>query len=571
MPRRSFSFFLHGHLPWVLGHGRWPHGAEWLCEAAVETWIPLIRTLERLQAAGVRGGITLSVSPVLAEQLGHPLFADMVRKYLEDRERTVAEDAACAWPGEPGRRELATWWLAFYRDALAVLDRTGGDLLGELRRHAEDGVIELATCGATHHYFPLLARDESIALQTELAVLTHERRFGRRPDGIWLPECGYRPAGPWYHRQGDGHPRCGVEDIVAEAGLRWFIVDTALVTGGRALGSYPDRTHDLEDARRFTSESEVVRPVRPDADSRRSWWVASGGGEPRTVCFPRDPGTGIQVWCGDQGYPGDPAYLDFHKKSDTGGHRYWRVTGPEVSLGDKALYSPEEAAARAESHAVHFAHLVRDTLSDGPDGAILCAPYDAELLGHWWFEGIAWIEAALLRLSRNPEIELTTLGRHRTEFPPGEVISLPEGSWGEGGGHTVWRNPNVDWTWSLVDAAEDEVWDLAARTDGTDGPARRFALAAMREFLLLGASDWAFLITTNGAPDYAAGRVTTHADDLARCADAARRILAGSEPTPDDLEHIAMLESRDDLFPELGEAVRAAQRVARNLAQTAGA
>jgi 1,4-alpha-glucan branching enzyme len=566
MSRRHFSFFLHGHLPWVLGHGRWPHGAEWLAEAAVETWIPLLRALERLRQDGLRGGVTLSVSPVLAEQLGHERFRTLLDDYLADRERTASLDARREWPDEAGRQELAGWWRRFYREERRFLEAIDGDLLGELRSLADSGVVELATCGATHHYFPLLARDESIALQTELAVRVHERHFGRRPDGIWLPECGYRPAGIWHGRSGQARERVGVEEIVARSGLSWFVVDSALVTGGRALGSYPDRTHDLRGAREAARAGNAERPVRPGGDTRYSYRVASPGTASRVLCFARDPGTGLQVWSGERGYPGDPAYLDFHKKSDTGGHRYWRVTGPGVDLGDKEAYSPEEAAKRVESHAHHFSELVAATLAGTDDGAILCAPYDAELFGHWWFEGVDWIEGTLRRLRERDDVILTTLSRHAREYPPRSVMALPEGSWGEGGGHAVWSNPHVDWTWDLVDPAEEEVWDLVARSHDAPPLARRFALGAVREFLLLGASDWAFLVTTNGAPDYAAERVRTHADDVARLAEATRRLLDGQEPRPDDLAALEEIESRDDLFPELEEAVAAAERVAREAA-----
>ncbi|MEZ5063113.1 MAG: 1,4-alpha-glucan branching protein domain-containing protein [bacterium] len=564
MARKSFSFFLHGHLPWVLGHGRWPHGAEWLCEAAVETWIPLVRALDRLSASGVRGGVTLSVSPVLAEQLAHGKFTAMLGDYLEDRERTAGEDAAKTWEDEPGRTELAAYWRDFYRDALRFLDSSGGDLLGELRRLADQEVIELATCGATHFYFPLTARDESIALQAVLARRTHVRRFGSEPTGMWLPECGYRPGGTWWGRDGSARMRPGVEELVGAAGIRWFVVDSALVSGGRALGSYPERTHRLADARRAARAEDLVRPIRPEGDTRYSYQVAAPGGDPsRCACFSRDPGTGIQVWCGDHGYPGDPEYLDFHKKSDTGGHRYWRITGPGVDLAQKSLYSPTQALERVATHADHFAHLVHSTLADTGDGAILCAPYDAELFGHWWFEGVSWIEAALSRLARDPDIALTTLGRHHEEFPPEHVLALPEGSWGEGGGHAVWRNPRVDWTWSLIDAAESEVWDLLGRTAGQEDLARRFALAALREFLLLGASDWAFLITTNGAPDYAADRLRRHAENVATCADAARRLLTGREPAADAITDLEKLEARNDFFPDLEPAVREAIEIAQ--------
>jgi 1,4-alpha-glucan branching enzyme len=296
-------------------------------------------------------------------------------------------------------------------------------------------------------------------------------------------------------------------------------------------------------------------------DTRRSYRIASPDPRVETTCFIRDPGTSRQVWSGETGYPGDGAYLEFHKKSDSGGHRYWRVTGPGVELGDKEPYHPEEAAARVASHAAHFRALVTSTLDGGEDGAILVAPYDAELFGHWWFEGVAWLEAVLEQMHADPRVELTTLGRHAREFPPPTVVALPEGSWGNGGGSDVWRNPRVDWTWDLELPAEEEVWRLRQMAEAVgDEETHAVVNAAARQLLLLSASDWAFLMTTNGAPDYAAERVRGHAEDLARLVDLARRLLRGVEPTDDEREFVHSVESRDDLFPEIGEALTDAAR-----------
>ncbi|MGH2571182.1 MAG: DUF1957 domain-containing protein, partial [bacterium] len=202
----SFGFFLHGHLPWVLPHGRWPHGAEWLCEAAIETYLPLVRAVRRLRDKGVPGGITLGVSPVLAEQLAAREFREILHEYMDDRIATAHEEAAAFRAGgEHDLAELADRWETFHGDARSFFfEELGGDLIGALRDLEETGALELATCGATHGYLPLLGRDESITLQLELACRVHERHFGRPPRGVWLPEAAYRPAGPWHAAAGGG-------------------------------------------------------------------------------------------------------------------------------------------------------------------------------------------------------------------------------------------------------------------------------------------------------------------------------------------------------------------------------
>lgn len=563
MPRRYFSFFLHAHLPWVLGHGRWPHGVEWVCEACLGTYLPLVRALRRLEARGVRGGVTLSVSPVLAEQLGHPRFAPILREYVDERARTAREDARrFADGGEDALSGLASRWMAFYESTLSCFfDELGGDLLRELARLEERGSLELATCAATHGYLPLLGRDETIALQLETARRVHERRFGRVPDGLWLPEMAYRPEGDWRPPAigGEMRRRCGIEQLVGLAGFRYAPLDSALLQGGAPLGAWSDLLTS-PDGRSRGRPAATPPPDRPFVpDTRRSYRVGAADLSRSMVCYVRDPATSLQVWSGEAGYPGDGAYLEFHKKSDSGGHRYWRITGPHVPLGDKAPYDPDAASTRAAAHAAHFRGLVAGELESASDGSILAAPYDAELFGHWWFEGVAFLENVLEQLHADPRVELTTLGRHLRDVPPDTVVTLPAGSWGNGGGHGVWHNPRVDWTWQLFLPLEEELWTLHAKAQSSEDEAALDVLhLAARSLLLLGASDWAFLMTTNGAPDYAAERVRGHADDLAHLLDLVRRLLDGGEPTASDDDLVRTVRERDDLFPDIAGALAAA-------------
>lgn len=575
MPRRYFAFFLHAHLPWVLGHGRWPHGVEWVCEACVGSYVPLLRGLRRLADRGVRGGLTLSISPVLAEQLAHPRFAPILHEYIEDRIRSAGEDARrFARVGRDELAELARQWRDFHADTLQfVRDELHDDLPAAFAELEDRGVVELATCAATHGYLPLLGQDATIALQLQLARLVHRRRFGRDPHGLWLPEMAYRPAGPWRPPVGDEPPRdrAGIEQFVDRAGFQWFPVDTSLLEGGESLGAWSDLLTSPPDARR--AAWRAARAAGPHGglhDTRRTYRVASPDPDVATVCFIRDEATSLQVWSGESGYPGDAAYLEFHKKSDSGGHRYWRVTGPRVELGDKEPYRPDDAAARVAAHASHFRALVTSTLEGSADGAILVAPYDAELFGHWWFEGTSWLETALEQMHADPRIELTTLGRHHRDVPAEAVVMLPEGSWGNGGGHGVWRNPRVDWTWELVLPAEAEFWRLWGKLAPGDEEARRVLLAAARQLLLASASDWAFLMTTAGAPDYATDRVRGHAEDLARLLELGRALLYGAEFNEEDRDFVASIEARDDLFPELEAALGAALEDARRVGAVRG-
>jgi 1,4-alpha-glucan branching enzyme len=528
---------------------------EWLLEATAATYLPLIRAGRRLRARGIGGGLTISISPILAEQLAHPSFREELRRWIDARIATSAEEAErFDASGDAAKAALARRWEGAYRAERAFFfDALREDILGAFADLARTGTIELATCGATHGYFPLLARDETIALQTRLAKRTHELRFGSPPAGMWLPEAAYRPAG-WWRSPTSETPvlRTGIEEFLGRDSIRYFLVDSALVTGGRAIGSSLDPT----------SQSHVAPNAAPERlahplDTREPFWVAREcGAAPEVAAFARDPATAEQVWSKDRGYPGDPAYLEFHKKSDGGGHRYWRVTGPGVDLGDKAPYDPEQASARVREHARHFVELVRAALAGAPGDRILVAPFDAELFGHWWFEGVDWLEQVIERLAAEPSVRLDSLADHLERHPPRTVVRLPEGSWGEGGHHDVWQNPKVAWTWTLIHRAEHEVWALverARRVSSEEG--QRIAAAALRQLLLLVASDWQFLITTGSAAEYATARVEQHAEAAFALAEMGRRVLAGAALDDAERAFVEELEERDDPFPHLAEVV----------------
>ena len=429
--------------------------------------------------------MTLSISPILAEQLVHPVFVEEMRAYLEERIRTSGEEARrFEERGEEKLASLARTWREIYERSHAFFfEDLRADLPGAFRDLAQTGTIELATCGATHGYFPLLARDESIALQVRLAHRAHEMRFGARPRGMWLPEAAYRPSG-WWQSPVDGTRvlRPGVEEFLARENIHYFLVDASLLAGGKIVGTYHDRmksgAHPPMPRRRDTAGTAL--------DSRLLYQAADAQGDPSGVSFfVRDPATAMQVWSKDRGYPGDPEYLEFHKKSDGGGHRYWRITGAGVDLGEKDIYDPVRAQARVRAHAEHFADLVRGALRGAPDGAILAAPFDAELFGHWWHEGVDWLEQVVERLHRDSGVQPISLSTHQERFSSPEIVKLPEGSWGQGGQHHVWLNPEVEWTWKKIHPAEEEVWSLVERAKrSTNEDARRATVAALRQLLL---------------------------------------------------------------------------------------
>jgi 1,4-alpha-glucan branching enzyme len=217
------------------------------------------------------------------------------------------------------------------------------------------------------------------------------------------------------------------------------------------------------------------------------------------------------------------------------------------------VYDPQLAAQKVALQARHFAGLVRETVeqASGERRGLVCAPYDAELFGHWWFEGPAWLEMVARELPRHG-LQAATLGEAAKMVPPTETLSLPEGSWGEGGDHRVWLNPETEWTWDRVYSAEAEwVGHVRRLNGGGDPELRRVVTQATRELLLLQASDWQFLISTGAARDYAERRVAEHYAEFKRLSELAGSLGDGHPLTIEAAETLRRLEREDFVFPDL--------------------
>jgi 1,4-alpha-glucan branching enzyme len=552
-----FCLVLHTHLPMVVNHGRWPHGSDWLCEAAFECYLPLLETAHRLVADGIAPKWTVNLSPVLTEQLASPEFQKELSFYYENVRRACGESRE--YFAREGRKELVRlteFWEEFYERMWEMHRRIGGDIPGTFADLGRAGQIEIITCAATHGYLPLLSRDESIHLQLRAAVETHRRHFGRAPRGIWLPECAYRPRYEWTPPTGRDSGRVrwvrpGLEEILAAHGLEYFVADSHLVAAGAPVFLY----RDYVPAGAPAGEPASSVPASGARSPYAAYRVASRGGTGSAVAFIRDPRTTLQVWSRGHGYPGEYAYLEFHKKHFPGGLRFWRITDNSGDLGRKAVYEPDAAAQKVGLQARHFVGLVQTTLAEAGAGgpALVCSPYDAELFGHWWFEGPAWLEQVAREMAR-AGVERATLGEALDAAPPQATLALPEGSWGEGGDHRVWLNRDTEWTWDRVYSAEAEWVEHLARAAPASADFTRVLAQATRELLLLQASDWQFLITTGSARDYAERRVAEHYAEFKRLSELARGLAGGEALSTDDANTLRRLERQDFCFPDLEPA-----------------
>lgn len=542
----SFTFVLHSHLPYVRLAGLWPHGEEWIHEAASETYVPLLKTLYDLKEEGVNFRLTFGMTPTLAEQLAEPLVLEHFNQYLDNRIAAAQRDIAhFAQQGDDHLQFLADWYKRWFTDVKDVFNnRFGGDIVGAFRRLQEDGHIEIFTSAATHAYLPLLAQDSNIEAQIEIGIQSYKRMFGRKPKVFWLPECGYRP---------------GLEEFLARHGIELFFSETHTITGGKPVGvAAGDVIGPYGDVRRrFVIPPSGETPQRL-ATTYQPYYVSSNNhkGHSGVAVIGRNNNSGQQVWSAEWGYPGDFDYREFHKRAGTSGLQYWRVTGDDVPLDRKDVYHPDWARYKIDQHAEHFAHLVWDLLRDyhretGEKG-IVASNYDTELFGHWWFEGVQWLGKVLRHLSQNPEIEMTTASAYLKKNEPNAVLRLAEGSWGAGGTHFTWDNGETSWMWQPIHEAERRMEVLVANFQTPTADEESVLKQAARELLLLQSSDWQFLVTTGQAKEYAIQRLNQHLERFNKLADS----LDANQPA---VELAKDLWEQDKIFSDIDYRVFAAR------------
>lgn len=550
----SFSFIFHSHLPYVRKAGVWPFGEEWLHEALSETYIPLLDVFYNLIEEGEKPKATIGITPVLAEQLNDPYLSERFQKYMEIKIEECEEDIKRN-ASNPKLRDLAIFYKGFFNEIISsYIDRYNYDVIGAFRKLQDEGFIEIITCAATHGYLPLLGRDSAINAQIKVGVESYKRLFGREPKGIWLPECAYRHGYEWispvegeYAQKGF---RPGIEKFLIENKIKYFIVDTHTIEGGKTMGVYALRFPVLQ--KLYQQSVREYKEIKVD--------------EPKTTFSPyllkynddfiaivgRNEKAGLQVWSGEWGYPGDGWYREFHKKDSISGLQYWRVTGSDVDLGSKALYEPNMVMTRVEENSDHFVHMVYSLLKDykkqtGKNG-IVAAPYDSELFGHWWFEGPKWIKQVLETMVNIEELDLTTISEYLEKFVPEVTIRIPESSWGEGGHHWVWLNQDTYWIWPHIYESEKKMEDLAKKYRKTDDDFIKKVLnQAARELLLLESSDWPFLITTWQARDYASNRFSEHLDSFRNLVDAVEQGRKDKEFR----KYLETIEEKDKIFPNI--------------------
>jgi 1,4-alpha-glucan branching enzyme len=509
-----FALMLHAHIPYCRKSGVWPAGEEWLFEAMNETYIPLLKAFRSLMNDGIKPRTMVGLVPVLMEQLADGYMKDRFCVYMEDKIRRARSDVD-RFRNDPARLEVARYWLGVFEDNYRTYtDDFYKDILGTCKWLQEEGAIEVLTSAATHAFLPLLEGDSAVFAQMRLGVDTYEKFFGRKPRGFWLPECAYRPP-EWSER--GRYMRRGLDQWLEDVGIEYFFVESVGITAA----SFVENRH------------QEIRP-----STFRGYLLPSG-----VSVFGRNVDTGKQVWSPDLGYPGDPHYLEFHSKDPESGLNCWRVTGRP----DKEVYHPGEARARIRSHAEHFVSLLEGVFehAEMPEARpVVVAPYDCELFGHWWHEGVSWIEQVYRILAEKDSVIPMSLGDYLGRYRPTfSTIAMDRSTWGLNSDYTVWLNPEHGWIWPYLNSSSREMEDILGKARPVDERDRRILRQMARELLLMQGSDWPFLLFTLQAKEYANQRFHHHHQRFRKLAWAAQDLGDRSRLPDHELEQMEDLDN----------------------------
>lgn len=514
------ALVLHAHLPFIR-HPEYDDFLEedWFFEAMCETYLPLLDIYERLTAEGTDFRVTMSLTPPLCNMMSDDLLRERFRRYyslrLELAEKEVVRTRNTRF------HEVAKMYENKFRRIRELFeDYYHGNILEGFKKFQDMGKLEIITCGATHGFLPLAVRKEAVHAQIKLAADNYRKHFGRNPRGIWLAECAYNPG----------------DDVFLKAqGIRYFFLETHGIIYGSPRPRYG-----------------VYAPV----------YCPSG-----VAAFGRDMESAHQVWSAETGYPGDHRYREFYR--DLGydleydyvkpylhqdgvrrniGMKYHKITG-RVQLDQKAPYDPQEAREMAASHAGNFMfnrerqieHL-EHFLGKKP---IVVSMYDAELYGHWWYEGTDFLEFLFKKMHYDQNaVKMVTPSEYLAMSPDNQVVQPSMSSWGDKGYNEVWLNGTNDWMYRHLHKQAERMVELANRFPKVEGTLRRALNQCARELVLGMSSDWAFLMTVGTAKQYSTKRFVAHSHRF----NGLYEQIIGNRLEDGWLKD---LEWRDNIFPEM--------------------
>lgn len=525
MAKGYLALVLHAHLPFVR-HPEYDSFLEenWLFEAITETYIPLINVFDNLINDNVDFHVTISLSPTLINMLRDELLVSRYIRHI-DKLITLAELETVRTREDARVNKLSLMYLNKFRQAKYVFsEKYGNNLLNAFKRFQDLGKLEIITCCATHGYLPLMDVSKSaVKAQVRVAAREYEKAFNKPLKGIWLPECGFYP----------GH-----DEILAECGIRYFFVETHGILFGTPRPKYG-----------------VYSP----------YLCASG-----TSVFGRDMESSKAVWSSKEGYPGDYNYREYYR--DIGfdleydyirpfinncgtrvntGIKYHKITGSM----DKDIYDRTRALESAAYHAGNFMFNREkqiEYLSCIMDRKpIIVSPYDAELFGHWWFEGPEWLEFLLRKIHFDQDMVKTiTPSGYLELYDKYPVITPSMSSWGYKGYSEVWLDGCNDWIYRHLHKIAELMENSARDYPSASVFERRLLNQMARELLLAQSSDWAFIMKTGTFSDYAVKRTKDH---IGRFLVLHNQLRSGSQ----DPEILEDAETRFNIFEDIDYRVYA--------------
>ncbi|OHD14253.1 MAG: glycoside hydrolase [Spirochaetes bacterium GWB1_48_6] len=520
MKKGQLLIVLNAHLPFVR-HPEFPSFLEenWLFEAISETYLPLLRTFHNLENKGIPFRMSLSFSPTLISMLTDSFLQDRYLKHLDLQLELGAKELERT-KTQLEFHKLATLYTALYKQNKEDFSELyQGNLLKGFTYFMKKGHLEILSSAATHPLLPLYQDyPENIEAQIQTAVETHYRAFNRTPKGFWLPECAYYP---------------GLDELLKKYKLEYFFTSA----------------HGVLFSRDFPKNG-VFAPLRTPQGLH---------------AFARDLSSTNNIWSPEEGYPGDPVYRDFYR--DIGfdlpmdyigpylqggenrvntGFKYYAVSGKTEK---KSCYDPEKAKKKIEEHAENFIYNrlkqieKLGSLMDGKKPLIV-APFDAELFGHFWYEGTAWLEVFWEKMSRTPELEAVTAGDYLLDSPVNQENELSFSTWATGGYAEVWLDGKNDWIIRHTHKCIQRMQELVDRFPNESGRKERALNQAAREVLLCQSSDWPLMIKMGTTVEYAQRRVKEHVNNFSRIYDS---LSSNTLET----EWLTKLERKNNLFPDL--------------------
>ncbi len=508
----ELAFILHAHLPYVKKNEKNSLEEDWFFQALLECYLPLLHVMEEASKDDPENAkLTLSLSPTLLSLLESKELKNKFPEWIETRIYFLSKLSI-------EKKIASEFLLKNIKKYFKFWDECSGDLINKFKLLSQKGCIDIITCAATHGYLPILRENpKTVTGQIKTAIRHHRNIFDSSPLGIWLPECAYYE---------------NLDTILSDCGIRYAVLD-----GHGILNAKPRPRYG------------VYAPI-----------CTKKG----VAFFGRDSQATLPVWSSREGYPGDSDYREFHK--DLGweiplsnlkekgistnrplGLKFYKITDNSIPLAEKELYVESLAIKKAEEHAEKY--LFQRTLQlknlniSSKFKPILIAPFDAELFGHWWYEGPIFIRN-LFKKSTQYSVKLTNLREILSKTPRIQICEPSPSSWGQGGYHNYWLNEKNSWIVPEITKAGLAFTSIISQVN-KDELGLRVLKQAARELLLCQSSDWSFILRAGTTTELAKDRIEKHVKRFWQLI----KIL--EDKSSIDIDFLNYIEEEDKIFSDI--------------------